>query len=123
MCVCVYVCMYVCMYACRSYLAIKSHVFCVVLYCKRWPVWFHHIFFKSSHNRKDFRKKLMNMKRVFRFRLPLLSETFRILRMIRRDTITNVHLCTGRPPTECDDPRCCIIQFDLLMMRTKVLET
>ena len=20
-------------------------------------------------------------------------------------------LCTGRPPTECDDTRCCIIQF------------
>ena len=29
----------------------------------------------------------------------------------------------GRPPTECDDTRCCIIQFDLLMMRTTVLET
>ena len=22
-----------------------------------------------------------------------------------------VHLCTGRPPTECDHTRCCIIQF------------
>jgi len=22
-----------------------------------------------------------------------------------------VHLCTGSPPTECDDTRCCIIQF------------
>ena len=22
-----------------------------------------------------------------------------------------VHLCTGRPPTECDDTRCCIVQF------------
>jgi len=21
------------------------------------------------------------------------------------------HLCTGRPPTECDGTRCCIIQF------------
>ena len=30
---------------------------------------------------------------------------------------------TGRPPAECDDTRCCIIQFDLLMMSTTVLET
>jgi len=29
----------------------------------------------------------------------------------------------GRPPTECDDTRCCIIQFYLLMMSTTVLET
>ena len=34
-----------------------------------------------------------------------------------------VRLRTGRPPTECDDTRCCIIQFDLLMMSTIVLET
>jgi len=27
---------------------------------------------------------------------------------------------TGRPPTECDDTRCCIIQFDFLMMGTTV---
>jgi len=29
----------------------------------------------------------------------------------------------GLPPTECDDTRCCIIQFDLLMMSTTMLET
>ena len=29
----------------------------------------------------------------------------------------------GRPPRECDDAGCCIIQFDLLMMSTTVLET
>jgi len=23
----------------------------------------------------------------------------------------SLNLCTGRPPTECDDTRCCIIQF------------
>jgi len=28
-------------------------------------------------------------------------------------------LCTGRPPSECYDIRCCIIQFDLLMMSTQ----
>jgi len=29
-----------------------------------------------------------------------------------------LNLRTGRPPTESDDTRCCIIQFDLLMMNT-----
>jgi len=28
---------------------------------------------------------------------------------VREDSPLN--LCTGRPPTECDDTRCCIIQF------------
>jgi len=30
---------------------------------------------------------------------------------------------TGLPPTERDDTRCCIIQIDLLIMSTTVLET
>ena len=30
-----------------------------------------------------------------------------------------LNVCTGRPSTECDDARCCIIKFDLLMMSTK----
>jgi len=34
-----------------------------------------------------------------------------------------VHQCTGRPPIVCDDARYCIIQFNLLMMSTRVLET
>jgi len=34
-----------------------------------------------------------------------------------------VELRTRRPPTECDDTRCCIIYFDLLIVRTTVLET
>ena len=32
------------------------------------------------------------------------------------------HTCrwrNGRPPADCDDTRCCIIQFDLLMMSTQ----
>jgi len=32
-------------------------------------------------------------------------------------------LRTGRPPADYDDTRCCIIQFDLLMMSTTVIET
>jgi len=31
---------------------------------------------------------------------------------LREDSL---NLCTGRPPTECDDTRCCIIKFDLMM--------
>ena len=38
-----------------------------------------------------------------------------------RDSALN--LCTGRPPAECNDTRCCVIQFDHLMMSTTVLET
>jgi len=36
---------------------------------------------------------------------------------------SGVQVCTGWPPTEGDDTRCCIMQFDLLMLGTKVLET
>jgi len=32
---------------------------------------------------------------------------------------SSLNLYTGRPPTECDDTRCCIIQFDFLMMSTQ----
>ena len=32
-------------------------------------------------------------------------------------------IITLSSPTECDDITCCIIQFDLLMMSTEVLET
>ena len=28
-----------------------------------------------------------------------------------REDWSALNLCTGRPPTECDDTRCCIIQF------------
>jgi len=30
----------------------------------------------------------------------------------------SLNLRTGRPPTECDDTTCCIVQFDLSMMST-----
>ena len=35
----------------------------------------------------------------------------------------STELRNGRPPTECDDTRCCVTQFDLLMMSTTVLKT
>jgi len=37
--------------------------------------------------------------------------------------LTSLNLRTGRPSTESDNTRCCIIQFDLLMISTIVLET
>ena len=37
--------------------------------------------------------------------------------------LVSSHSVRGRPVRECDDTRCCIIQFDLLMMITTVLET
>jgi len=36
-------------------------------------------------------------------------------RPVHRLREDSLNLCTGRPPTECDDTRCCIIQFYLLM--------
>ena len=44
-------------------------------------------------------------------------------RPVRRLREDSLYLRTGRPPTDCDDTRRCIIQLDLLMMSTTVLET
>jgi hypothetical protein len=40
-----------------------------------------------SHKEHDFRKEMLNMKRVFRFSLQLLTETFFILRRIEGDMV------------------------------------
>jgi len=42
---------------------------------------------------------------------------------IHRYITTTTPAHTGQPPRECDDTRCCIIQFELLMMSTVVLKT
>ena len=47
------------------------------------------------------------------------SVSDRPARILREES---VNLCTGQPPTDCDDTRCCIIQFELLMMSTTLLE-
>jgi len=44
-------------------------------------------------------------------------------RPVHRLRESSLNLCTGRSPRECDDTRCCIIEFYLLMMSTTVLET
>jgi len=56
--------------------------------CKEW---FLPYFSTLSHKRHDFREKLLNTKCVFWFSLQLLSETFFILRRIKRDVIMNVY--------------------------------
>ena len=62
---------------------------CTILWRHLWPLWLHHIF-PHSHKRRDFRKKFLEIKCVFRFSLQLLSKTFLILRRIRRDIAINV---------------------------------
>jgi len=50
------------LYSCLSYLAYKSHLFCVVLYCHPWPVWIYHIFFTISHKWHDSQKTFIEHK-------------------------------------------------------------
>jgi hypothetical protein len=60
--------------------------------------------------------------RTATYMLRVLSQpTHRTANYVLREY--SVNLRTGRPPTECDFTRCCIIQFDLLMMSTTVFET
>ena len=54
---------------------------------------------KLSHNGHDFRKKkLLNIKCVFRFSVQLLSRTFLILSGIQLDTVTNVKTSSCKVP-------------------------
>ena len=52
---------------------------CAVLYCHLWPVQLYHIFPHYLVNYTNFGKTLPNIKRVFRFSVQLLSETFDFL--------------------------------------------
>ena len=59
------------------------------------------IFFHLSHQRYDFlkkKKKLLNIKCVFRFSLHSLLEAFLILTRIRRDIIINIHIYACKVP-------------------------
>jgi hypothetical protein len=58
-----------------------------------------HYFSTLSHKRHDFRKKkVLNLKSVFRISLQLLSKTFFILRIIERDIIKNAYLSSRKVP-------------------------
>jgi hypothetical protein len=51
-----------------------------------------------SHKRHDFRKTVTEHKMRVLISLRLLSQTFRILRRIERDTIINVHRYSCKVP-------------------------
>jgi hypothetical protein len=74
----------VCLYSCFRYPTCKSHLFCAVLYCHLWPVWFYHVFPYYLITGTIFgKKKLLHIKCVFWLSLQLLSETSLILRRIQ----------------------------------------
>ena len=80
----------------------KYCVFWVCVYSLKYPAWEAQVYIISSSvvcpnlqlfPYRIFREKrmLLNIKMCFSFSLQILSETFLILRRIRRDIITNVH--------------------------------
>jgi hypothetical protein len=62
-----------------------------------WPCPIVTYFSTFSHKRRDFRVKLLNVKRVFQFSAQILPATFIILRRIQRD-IMNVHKYSCQVP-------------------------
>ena len=88
----------VCLYSYLSYLACKSHLLCVVLYCNLWPVWLYHFFPHFLINDTIFGKMLLCTKRAVWFSLLLLSETFFILTTIQRDITINIHRSSCKVP-------------------------
>jgi hypothetical protein len=78
-----------------SYPAWKAHASYYIVICGLSGCT---IFSTLFHKWHDFRKNFINIKCVFWFSLQLLSETFLILRRIRRDIIINVHRCSCKVP-------------------------
>jgi hypothetical protein len=54
--------MYVCLYYWLSYTTFKSHIFCVVLSVRLWPVWMLYICKHYLVNRTAFEKKIIKQK-------------------------------------------------------------
>ena len=63
-----------------------------------WPIWLNHIFPRYLINGTTFGKKVLNIKCVFWFCLPILSETFLILRRLQGDFTRNVHWYSCKAP-------------------------
>jgi len=55
-------------------------------------------YFSTSHERRDFRKILLNIKYVFSFSLQLLSETFLVLRRTGQDIVKNMYWSSIKVP-------------------------
>jgi hypothetical protein len=71
---------------------------CALLYCDLWLFRLYHTFPHCLINGKTFGNTLLNIKCVFRFSLPHLSETILILRRIQRDMIKNVYWSSCKVP-------------------------
>jgi hypothetical protein len=67
-------------------------------YCHLWPAWLYNIFPHYLINGIIFKKKLLNTKCVFWFPLPVLSETFLILRRNEWDMIHSVYWSSCKVP-------------------------
>ena len=72
---------------------------CAVLYNHLWPVQLYHISPHYLKNGKSFGKEITEHEIVFWFCLPLLLETFLILRIIERDINTNVRRFSCKHPS------------------------
>jgi len=70
---------------------------CAVFYCHLRPIWLCHIFPHYVTKQHEFRGGGSHWS-VFWFSLQLLSQTFLILRAIRRDTVINVHSFSCKIP-------------------------
>jgi hypothetical protein len=70
---------------------------CVLLYCHLWPVRLYNIFSHYLINGTILGAKLLYIKCIVWFSLHL-SETFLVLRRIRRDIIINVHSSSSKVP-------------------------
>jgi hypothetical protein len=78
-----------------TYPACKAHAPYI---CYLWPVCLYHIFPRYLHDMNFGGRGLLNIKHVCWFSLRLSSETFLILRRIKRDIITNVHGSSCKVP-------------------------
>jgi hypothetical protein len=101
-CIYIYIYIYVCVCVC-----VCMHVLCVcvcslsypapLLYFHLWPVWLYHIFPHYLTNGTVLGKRVTAHKMCV-FYQQSLSETFLILRIIKRDMIINVYTSSCKAP-------------------------
>lgn len=80
-----------------SYLACKSHIFCIILYCNLWPLWLYHICHIISYKARFSENNLLNIKCGFWPPLQFLSRTFLVLKRIQW-SIINLHTSSCAVP-------------------------
>ena len=87
----------VCLYTWLSYMAWKSQIFCIVLYCHLWPVWLYHTFHIISLKERFSEKNLLNIKCGFLLPLQFWSRTFLVLKRTQWGII-NLHTSSCTVP-------------------------